>query len=370
MSALLLLAGAGLMHPLMAFGGALVFAGWWTVERLGWRWTLIACAALAAGTVAVLAYPPLGTRLFGPMDGDWRDCARRAVPMNFPSEWSFLDWLHLAAGLFLAFVIGLDPCRGSGGPAHRPLRARRRRRVGDGGGRHDPGRLAALRLAAPGPALPRPVAAAPDAGAVRPPAGGRPLAAEGRPRQTGCRRRRLLFRRRLLQLPGIRRHGLRRRLATAVFYYRATFPGSARAGLAAAEPGGGRRRRRRRLGDAATRFCLAMRARCSMSRIPRNTLLPGAGLPGFRRLGGRRTGVGLAGGPPASARVGASPRPRAGRCLAYQIAALTVLNVWEVPVRPTSDLQFVGRFLEKHAARRATRFLPSTARSASLPTCG
>ena len=97
------------MHPLMAFGGALVFAGWWAVERFGWRRTLIACAALAVAVAAVLACRPLGTRLFGPMDDDWRDCARRAVPMNFPSEWLFLDWLHLGAGLFLTFAHRPEP---------------------------------------------------------------------------------------------------------------------------------------------------------------------------------------------------------------------------------------------------------------------
>ncbi len=109
---LLLLAGAGLMHPLMAFGGALVVVGWWAVERLGWRRTLTVCAALAVALAAILVYRPLGTRLLGPLDDEWRDYARRAVPMNFPAEWVLLDWLNLGAGLVFAFAIGLAPCRG------------------------------------------------------------------------------------------------------------------------------------------------------------------------------------------------------------------------------------------------------------------
>ena len=37
-----------------------------------------------------------------------------------------------------------------------------------------------------------------------------------------------------------------------------------------------------------------------------------------------------------------------GTCLALQVAALIVLNGYEVPARATSDVQFVGRFLETH----------------------
>ncbi|HVS37847.1 MAG TPA: hypothetical protein VMS17_19975 [Gemmataceae bacterium] len=107
----LLLIGAALMHPLMAFGGALVFGGWWAVERFGWKWTLIVCAGLAAVMAAILIYRPLGTRLLGPMDNEWREYSRRAVPMNFPSEWILFDWINLGAGLVFAFAVGLVPCR-------------------------------------------------------------------------------------------------------------------------------------------------------------------------------------------------------------------------------------------------------------------
>ena len=31
--------------------------------------------------------------------------------MNFPSEWSFFDWLNLGAGLAFAFLLGLVPCQ-------------------------------------------------------------------------------------------------------------------------------------------------------------------------------------------------------------------------------------------------------------------
>ena len=64
----------------------LVFAGWWAVERLGWR-------------------RPPGARVFGSMDDERREYTRRACPMIFPTEWNPLDWIHLAAGF--AFIAGL-----------------------------------------------------------------------------------------------------------------------------------------------------------------------------------------------------------------------------------------------------------------------
>ena len=39
----------------------------------------------------------------------------------------------------------------------------------------------------------------------------------------------------------------------------------------------------------------------------------------------------------------------AGAGLTLQTGALIVLNVWEIPARPAGDLQFVGRFLERHS---------------------
>ncbi len=107
----LLLAVASLMHPLMAFGGVMACAGYWAVERFGWRRTLFVCADVAAMAAALLAYRTLATWLFGTLDDEWRDYARRAVPMNFPSEWSFHDWLHLSAGLAFACLLGLSPGR-------------------------------------------------------------------------------------------------------------------------------------------------------------------------------------------------------------------------------------------------------------------
>src|SRR5450755_3039009 len=81
-TALVLLAFAGLMHPLMTVGGVLVFAGWWMTARFGWSRTLLLCAPLAVAVAAVLAYQPLGARLFGALDDEWREYTRRACPMN------------------------------------------------------------------------------------------------------------------------------------------------------------------------------------------------------------------------------------------------------------------------------------------------
>ena len=347
-TALLLLAGAGLMHPLMAFGGALVFAGWWAVERFGWRPTLIACAALAAGTAAVLVYPPLGTRLFGPMDGDWRDCARRAVPMNFPSEWSFLDWLHLAAGLFLTFVIGLNPCE-----------------VPEGR------RIARFALVLGG------VSAAAVVGTILAPWLPYALPLQGQPY-------RALWLLRLMQAPfGLqlaadlwRQKDGRGKLAavavasyfgvvyfnslefgvmgfaglaTAVFYYRAFSPAprgpdwlprSLAAGVV--------------LGAvvwATLRVVVALALRDLLLQVANPTqyacfLLSCLGFVGWAAVGLAAVWLGARLFGPGWRFAAAA----CGTCLAYQAASLIVLNVWEVPARPISDLQFVGRFLEKHGA--------------------
>jgi hypothetical protein len=98
-SALALLVPAMLVHPLMAFGGVLVWAGCLAAARLN-RATLIAViVALAAVGIAVLAWEPLGVRVFGAMDMQWRDMVRDASAYNFPDEWTRADWSNLAVCL-------------------------------------------------------------------------------------------------------------------------------------------------------------------------------------------------------------------------------------------------------------------------------
>ncbi len=99
MQALLFLIAATLMHPLMAFGGVMVWAGYVACTYLPMRvFAGLLCAALLGG-VAVLAIPAVGTQLFGTMDDDWHQMIRVAVGYNYPDTWTFKDWLNVAVSL-------------------------------------------------------------------------------------------------------------------------------------------------------------------------------------------------------------------------------------------------------------------------------
>lgn len=98
--ALLLVLAAGIMHPLMAFGGFMIWAGCLAAGVLSRRTLAALVSAGAAAGLAVLAIPPLGMRVFGYMDNDWRMLVHGATMFNFPAEWGMLDWLNVV----LSFV--------------------------------------------------------------------------------------------------------------------------------------------------------------------------------------------------------------------------------------------------------------------------
>ena len=93
--ALLWLALGGAMHPLMACGGLLVWAGCLAVAVLSRRQVLVLGAALTVLAIAVLAIPSLGLAVFGAMDDEWRQVVRQASPYNFPDEWAPRDWINV-----------------------------------------------------------------------------------------------------------------------------------------------------------------------------------------------------------------------------------------------------------------------------------
>ncbi len=117
-AALALLVPALLAHPLMALPGCLIWAGCLAVQRCH-RQLLIASVASAAvlGT-ALLAYEPLGVRVFGAMDEDWRAMVRDASAYNFPALWTGADWLNVAVSLAV-------PALAAGSIARRDVRSRR-----------------------------------------------------------------------------------------------------------------------------------------------------------------------------------------------------------------------------------------------------
>jgi hypothetical protein len=91
--------GALLIHPLMAFGGLLIWAGCLAAARLNAR---VLALLVGLGTLAaavVLAWEPLGIAVFGRMDPEWREMVRDASAYNFPREWTVQDGVNLAVTL-------------------------------------------------------------------------------------------------------------------------------------------------------------------------------------------------------------------------------------------------------------------------------
>jgi hypothetical protein len=92
--ATILLAAA--LHPLMAFGGLLVWAGFHLWKHLGVKTFVGALVGTFVLMAIVLAVEPLGKRCFGAMDDVWRQSILYSSSFNFPSEWAWSDWAYLA----------------------------------------------------------------------------------------------------------------------------------------------------------------------------------------------------------------------------------------------------------------------------------
>ena len=107
--AFVLLAMALVVHPLMALGGVLIWAGFLAHLWLPTRWFHACLIGGALLGLTLLAIVPLGTKLFGYMDDDWHEVIRRAVLYNYPDAWSRLDWTNqlLAFAVAIAGVVWL-----------------------------------------------------------------------------------------------------------------------------------------------------------------------------------------------------------------------------------------------------------------------
>jgi hypothetical protein len=97
------------VHPIMALGGLLVWLAFlaFTLLRPFVAIGLVAATSLAG--LGVILYEPLGVRLFGTMDSDWREMVRAATIFNFPLEWYGSDWLNQAVSfaVLLGAAFGL-----------------------------------------------------------------------------------------------------------------------------------------------------------------------------------------------------------------------------------------------------------------------
>ncbi len=266
--------------------------------------------------------------------------------MNFPSEWTLLDWLHLGAGLTFAFWLGLAPCRG---PENERI-ARFALVIGAVSAVAVVGTILAPWLPYALPLQGQPYRAlwllrlmqAPfglqlAANLWRQPDGRGKLPAVGVAAYFGA----VFFVPLEFGLMGFVA------AATALFYYRAFSPTPRTTDWLARSLAAGVI-----LGAAvwaALRLNVMLGMTHQLFQIVNPTqyvsvLLACLGFVGWAAvglaavwMGARLFGLGW--------RFGAVA---AGTWLALQIGALIVLNVWEVPTRPIRDLQFVGRFLEEH----------------------
>ena len=88
---------AGLaLHPLMAFGPAVMAVGTVLVRTLGWVPAFLLAAAGVFALTLVVAYEPWGAKVFGLMDPVWKGHVFRLTSYNFPREWRTLDWVRMA----------------------------------------------------------------------------------------------------------------------------------------------------------------------------------------------------------------------------------------------------------------------------------
>ncbi len=112
LASFLLLAFGLVMHPLMAFGGAVIWAGYVVWYFLGPKVFAAGVAVSCGVALLVLAIPPLALACFGQMDDEWHEMVRISVLYNYPDAWSIYDWINhvLAFGLGIAAVVWL--CRG------------------------------------------------------------------------------------------------------------------------------------------------------------------------------------------------------------------------------------------------------------------
>jgi hypothetical protein len=91
-----LLFGGLALHPLMGMGGVVTWALWWSFSRCN-RWQLGGIFMLGLGaSIGVLAYEPLGVRLFGHMDDAWRETNLQICFFVKPTEWTAEDWARMA----------------------------------------------------------------------------------------------------------------------------------------------------------------------------------------------------------------------------------------------------------------------------------
>lgn len=116
LSAMLLLAAGLSVHPLMTFGGVLIWVGCAACRWLSPRLVLGGCIAATLAGMAILCTPALATSLFGAIDDEWHQMIRLSVGYNYPDSWALKDWIVICVSFAAPIVASVwfyrdDPVR-------------------------------------------------------------------------------------------------------------------------------------------------------------------------------------------------------------------------------------------------------------------
>jgi hypothetical protein len=96
--ALILLFASLLLHPLMGFGGVLLFLLWHLFRHVGRPWLIGLAGVATAGILLLVLVPALGYPVFGYMNPAWKAEVRRALPCLLGTQWEVGDWLGVLVG--------------------------------------------------------------------------------------------------------------------------------------------------------------------------------------------------------------------------------------------------------------------------------
>lgn len=107
--ALALVLGGAALHPLMAFGGLLIWLAWCLDTYLRPRHALAVPGLLGTAVAGIIFYPPVGVRLLGYMDDTWRQLVDRVSLYTVPGEWLLEDWIRSGVALAVLTVVAMHP---------------------------------------------------------------------------------------------------------------------------------------------------------------------------------------------------------------------------------------------------------------------
>lgn len=98
--ALAILAGAALLHPIMALPALLVWSGYIVLNRFTPAQRVLVCVVVAAATAFVMANGSIAGHALPQMDDAWRNIVHW-TPLNFPLDWTFADWLRIVDSVLI-----------------------------------------------------------------------------------------------------------------------------------------------------------------------------------------------------------------------------------------------------------------------------